>query len=123
MLGGADGVAGGAGGTDGGACWEGSRLSRFKSFFGGTSRDKDMVSSEDILIPASKGSLDLTDSGAGKVWAAAEWVADRGFMLSDVTEEGGGTKTGLSGSCKLEVAMPEIDDDGGCEFKTRGADD
>ena len=44
-------------------------------------------------------------------------------MLSDVTEEGGGTKTGLSGSCKLEVAIPEIDDDGGCEFKTRGAAD
>ena len=126
MLGGADGVAGGAGGTDGGACWEGSRLSRFKSFFGGTSRDNDMVSSEDRLIPASKCSLDLTDNGAGKVWAAAELVAGRGFMLSDVTEEGGGTKMGLSGSCKLlVVAMPETDDDddGICEFKTRGAAD
>ena len=95
-------------------------MSRFNSFFGGTFRDKDIVSSEDRFIPASKGSLDLTDSGAGKVWAAAEWVAGRGFMLSDVTEEGGGTKTGLSGSCKLAAAMPETDE-GACEFKTRAA--
>ena len=95
-------------------------MSRFNSFFGGTFRDKDIVSSEDRFIPASKGSLDLTDSG-GKLWAAVERVAVWRLMLSvDVTEEGGGTKTGLSGSCKLAAAMPETDE-GACEFKTRAA--
>ena len=102
-------------------------MSRFMSFFGaGIIRDdkEDMVSSEDDrLIPTSKVSLDLTDSGGkftvvvGKIW---------GLMLSDESEEGGGTKTGLSGSCKLVVvvaaaagAIPETVDGAACEFKTR----